>query len=60
MKTEKEIRDEIEALNREDDNYRKAHKARKIPKDVLKSHLSQNSSMRLALKWVLGENDRYD
>jgi len=60
LKTETEIREEIEALNITDDNYRKAYKKGKIPEDVLKSELLQNSSMRLALEWALGENDRYD
>jgi hypothetical protein len=60
MKTEKEIRDEIEAINRDDERARKEYKDGEIPKVVLRSKLLQNSSMRLTLKWVLGENDRYD
>jgi hypothetical protein len=60
MKTEKEIRDEIEAINRDDERARKEYKDGEIPKEILKSKLLQNSAMRLALKWVLGENDRYD
>lgn len=35
MKTEKEIREEIESTNRSKDNYRKAYEDKKIPKDVL-------------------------
>lgn len=60
MKTEKEVREEIEACKKTIQNYRNAYKQSKIPKEVLKSELIQNESMIAALRWVLGENDRYD
>lgn len=60
MKTEKEIREEIECCKRTMSNYKKAHEEKKIPKDVLESKLLECKNMILALKWVLGENDRYD
>ncbi|WP_242858871.1 hypothetical protein [Clostridium botulinum] len=60
IKTEKEIREEIECCKKTIDNYKKAYKEKKIPKDVLKSTLLECENSILALKWVLGENDRYD
>lgn len=60
MKTEKEIRNEIEACKNTIENYRNAYKKGEIPKEMLKFELIQNESMMFALKWVLDENDRYD
>lgn len=60
MKTEKEIREEIEATKRTKDNYRKAYNEKKIPKDVFLSQLVDLNATIDTLKWVLGENDRYD
>lgn len=60
LKTEKEIREEIENCEKTVENYRKSHKDGKIPFDVLKSAVHENGSMIAALKWVLGENERYD
>lgn len=60
MKTEKEIREEIEASQRTIGNYRKAYKDGKIPKESLEHALIDNQSTIATLRWVLGENDRYD
>lgn len=60
MKTEKEIRDEIEATKKTMNNYKNSYKKGEIPKDVLKKALLDCSATIDALKWVLGENDRYD
>lgn len=60
MKTEKEIREEIEATNRTKDNYIKAYEDKKIPKDVLVSKLIDLNTTIDTLSWVIGENDRYD
>lgn len=60
MKTEQEIRDEIEANERTINNYQNAYKEGKIPFDVLKSKATECQATNAALSWVLGENDRYD
>jgi|GEM_PF-5161643 len=60
MKSEKEIREEIEATKRTMSNYRKAFKEGKITKDILKSNILDCNATVDALRWVLGENDRYD
>lgn len=60
MKTEEEIREEIEATLRTIANYRNAYKKSKIPKDVLHDQLIDCVATIDALKWVLGENNRYD
>lgn len=58
MKTEQEIRDEIEATKRTIENYRSAYNSRKIPFDVLNNVLTGSEATIAALSWVLGENDR--
>ena len=60
MKTEEQIRDEIEATNQAIANYRNAYKDKKISKNILKIHISACYATLSALSWVLGENDRYD
>lgn len=60
IKTEKEIREEIEAIKRTINNYREAVKQGEFPKERMRFVLLENQSMISALKWVLGENDRYD
>jgi predicted transcriptional regulator len=60
MKTEQEIKDEIEATKRTIENYRNAYKSGRISREVLKSQLIDCESTIHALMWVLGENDRYD
>lgn len=60
FKTEKEIRDEMDAIRRTIENYRNAVKEGDFPKERMKFVLLENNSMLLALKWVLGENDRFD
>lgn len=60
MKNENEIKDEIKAINKTMVIYRKAYKNEKIPKDVFKQQLADCMATLDTLKWVLGENDRYD
>lgn len=60
MKSEKEIREEIEATKRTIEKYREEYKKGKIPKDILKHQFVDCSATIDALRWVLGENDRYD
>lgn len=60
MKTEKEIRDEIIATENTIKNYRKAFKDGKINKKVLKAQIADCTATIDTLKWVLGENERYD
>lgn len=60
MKTEKEIREEIEASKRTINNHQEAYKQGKIPKEALDYAVNDNHSTISTLLWVLGENDRYD
>lgn len=60
MKSEKEIRQEMETLNRQNEEIRKSYKNGEIPKEVFQTSIRQNNAMKSALKWVLGENDRFD
>lgn len=60
LKSEEEIRKEIQATYKAIENYRNAYKNKKIPKDVLEYQLTDCLATIDALKWVLGENDRYD
>jgi len=60
MKTKEEIQEEIKASHRTDTCFREAYKQSKITKDALVSKLKENRAIRLALEWVLGNNDRFD
>lgn len=60
MKTEQEIRDEIEACLKTIENYTNAYKEKKISKTIAQSEILQFTGIVLGLKWVLGENDRFD
>jgi hypothetical protein len=60
MKTQEQIIAEIEATNRTISNYRNAYESNRIPKDVFQSQLVDGQATISALRWVLGENDRYD
>lgn len=60
MKAKEEIQSEIEATNRTIENYRNAYKNKEIPKDVFRYQVIDCQATVSALKWVLGENDRYD
>lgn len=60
MKTEQEIRDEIIATKNTIKNYRKAFKNSKINKGVLQTQIADCTVTIDTLKWVLGENERYD
>lgn len=60
MKSEQEIREEIEATKRTIANYRNAYKQGEITRESLNIHLYDCEATIAALTWVLGENDRYD
>ena len=60
MKSEKEIREEIEVTLRTRENHRNAYKKGTIGVERLKNHLIDSDAIVATLKWVLGENDRYD
>lgn len=60
MKTEEDIRGEVEATKRTIANYRNAYKQGVITKETLRSAIVDCTATIQALLWVLGENDRYD
>lgn len=60
MTVEQEIRDKIKNLDTNENAIRDSYKRGEIDRQVFRSELLQNSSQILALKWVLGENDRFD
>ena len=60
MKTKQEIKEEIIATQNTVQNYRKAFKNGKINKKVLKAQIADCIATIDALRWVLGENERYD
>lgn len=60
MKTEKEIREEMEDVRRTMENYRNEYKNGKTTQDVFDNILRDCYATLSVLKWVLGENDRYD
>ena len=60
MKTENEIRDEIKACEATIKNFKNAYKNGLVHKKIYISKKEECVNMILALKWVLGENDRYD
>lgn len=60
MKTEEEVKEEIEATKRTADNHSKAYKDGIITKECLKIYIIDCKATIDALRWVLGENDRYD
>lgn len=60
LKTEQEVKEEIEATIKTIGNVRKAYKEGKITKELLKIYLTDLQGNLSALRWVLGENDRHD
>lgn len=60
MKSKEEIRNEIEITNKAIKNCRKDYNEKKIPKDVFLNKVIELTATINALKWVLGENNRYD
>lgn len=60
MKTGEEIKDEIIATERTIQNYRNAFMNKEIPVDVFQTQIVDCQATIAALRWVLGENDRYD
>jgi hypothetical protein len=60
MKTQTEISQEIDNCLKTIENFNKAYKEKKITKRVAQIETLQYAGMVLALKWVLGENDRWD
>jgi hypothetical protein len=60
MKTEAEINTELDAIANEISRAKIKLRKGEMSKEVYISIVRQNQYMRLALKWVLGENERYD
>lgn len=60
MKSYTEIMSEIETSERTLNNYREAFDAGEIDRLALKRALADHGSTVAALKWVIGENDRFD
>ncbi|WP_242289798.1 MULTISPECIES: hypothetical protein [unclassified Bacillus cereus group] len=60
MTAEQEIRNKIKDLDGDENVIRDSYKKGEIDRQVFLSKLLQNSSQISALKWVLGENDRFD
>ncbi|MFE8095447.1 hypothetical protein [Bacillus toyonensis] len=60
MTAEQEIRNKIEDLDGDENVIRDSYKQGEIDRQVFLSKLLQNNSQISALKWVLGENDRFD
>lgn len=60
MKTEQQIRDEIQITDNAIEKYRNAYKKGKMPQEVFKSQIMDFLATKDALRWVIDENDRYD
>jgi hypothetical protein len=60
MKTEQEIKEEMEATERSKKNFAEAYKDGRIDKRTLEYKLHEYDTTLLVLSWVLGENDRWD
>jgi ribosomal protein L29 len=60
LKTEQEIINEIDACLKTIENYKNAYAHKKLRKNIAQLETVQFTGMILALKWVLGENDRFD
>ncbi len=60
MKTEQEIRKEIELNKQTLENYKNAYKKGEISKDILDKMKIDCASVEATLLWVLEENERYD
>lgn len=60
MKSEKEIREEIENTKKTIMNYKKAYEEGRIEKESFRYFMTDCNATIDCLKWVLGENDRYD
>lgn len=59
-KTESEIRDEIRTIDRDLESAREKLRNGEMSRDWFVRRYEQLSGMRLALRWALGEADRYD
>ncbi|AEZ65980.1 hypothetical protein BCB4_0187 [Bacillus phage B4] len=60
MKSELEIRLELCEFKEKEKYYRKLHEEGRIDKETLRTLIRENKAFTLALKWVLGEADRFD
>ena len=60
MKTEQEVKQEIKNCETTIDNYSRAYENGKVPNEIFKQVKEEYKAIILTLKWVLGENDRYD
>jgi hypothetical protein len=57
MRTEQEIREEIESINKADKGIQKDYCEGKITQPIVSGKLNYNASRRVALKWVLDEKE---
>ncbi|UNA01561.1 hypothetical protein MG295_00144 [Bacillus phage vB_BcgM] len=60
MKSELEIRLKLGELKDSARYYRRLHNEGELDKEGLAFLIRENNAFTLALKWVLGEADRYD
>jgi hypothetical protein len=60
LKTEQEIKDEIEAQRTAIKDFKESFKNGRISKESLVKAMSDHNHVILALRWVLDEMDRYD
>lgn len=60
IKNQREVIEEIDAIERTISNYKEAFVHKKIPEDVFKSKITELNAIHCALNWVLGKNQRYD
>lgn len=60
MKSELEVRMHLGSLKDNARHFRKLHNEGQIDAEQLAFLIRENNAFTLALKWVLGEADRYD
>lgn len=60
IKTEKEIYDKIEVMEKTAKIYRKAFKESRIDRKTLRTQIDNCNTTIDALRWVLEKNNRYD
>lgn len=60
MKTEKEIRLEIEKHKKALEEYKEQYKSNKISKNIYRYNIIDATSTIYALSWVLDENNGFD
>lgn len=60
MKSYVEIEDEIKAAKSTVQNYQEAYANGEIDRTTLRKSVTENQTTIATLRWVLGENDRFD